>query len=869
MQTFKKLQRWPLAVAVASLCAMSFAAVALAADLDSDASLSSNVVAPTEVKVGNNAFQIKIWATGNLDNVRTAHVVNAYSMATGGAISAGASTTAVEFQPRHYTNDCGGASPPKGCAGNPFEVSANLNVANGTPVGTTGTLTVAMTGDQQLTADKSPDQGHVRVVASDSTPPVIGHSVVGTLGDNGWYTSNVSLTWSVTENESPASLVKTGCVDQNVTANQASTSYSCSATSTGGSAGPVNVSIKRDATAPSIVRGTDSCSAPGSLGWCRGIQTAGFSASDAPSGLADATQASFTKTSATEGDTIQIASGAVKDNAGNTNPGIEAGPFKIDSTRPTISSSAVELIAGSPAYVADTWTKHDVRVSFACNDGGSGTTSALTGADVTTEGDNHSVPSQGACEDVAGNEASPASASFGPVKIDKTKPVITAHTGGYTSGTWSQTPVTVSFSCADTGAVQSGVAAGDNTVGGGGTQSSDTPAAGVNVGNSGTCADRAGNVADAESVTVKVDGTKPTISGSASPAANADGWNNTGVTVAFACNDLASGIATCGPTPQTLSGEGRNQSASATATDNAGNGDSATVPGINIDKTAPTAPNAVTDRFPEDAAGGWFKDSVTVLFSDNGDPNLASGQAGSGVKSVTPNPTFNSSGTHAYSGTAIDYADNTSAATAGDVKVDATKPNVELTCPSGPVKAGSAATASWTASDAHSQLDGAATGTVPLDTATFGTGKIASTTVADKVGLTETDTCTYDVLYDFAGFFRPVDATPTLNVVKAGSAVPVKFSLDGAPVSGSNTSGKGAETTVATARSAAMACNAEAPTDALSETTTAGSSSLTYDATADQWVYVWKTDKAWTGCRQLVVELADGSVKRANFKFTK
>jgi hypothetical protein len=49
---------------------------------------------------------------------------------------------------------------------------------------------------------------------------------------------------------------------------------------------------------------------------------------------------------------------------------------------------------------------------------------------------------------------------------------------------------------------------------------------------------------------------------------------------------------------------------------------------------------------------------------------------------------------------------------------------------------------------------------------------------------------------------------------------------------------------------------------------TAGSSSLSYDATTDQYVYVWKTDKAWANtCRQLMVTLDDGSVHTAEFKF--
>jgi len=86
----------------------------------------------------------------------------------------------------------------------------------------------------------------------DTTPPSITSDVIGTVGSNGWYTSNVSLTWTVAEPESTASLVKTGCVDQSITADQSDTDYSCSASSDGGSAGPETVTIKRDATKPTV-----------------------------------------------------------------------------------------------------------------------------------------------------------------------------------------------------------------------------------------------------------------------------------------------------------------------------------------------------------------------------------------------------------------------------------------------------------------------------------------------------------------------------------------------------------------------------------------------------------------------------------------
>jgi hypothetical protein len=118
------------------------------------------------------------------------------------------------------------------------------------------------------------------------------------------------------------------------------------------------------------------------------------------------------------------------------------------------------------------------------------------------------------------------------------------------------------------------------------------------------------------------------------------------------------------------------------------------------------------------------------------------------------------------------------------------------------------------------------------------------------------------VSYAFTGFFAPVDPAPTLNSTKAGSAVPVKFSLGGNQGLAILAAGSPA--------SQPISCAASVPVDAIEETVTAGGSSLTYDAPTDRYTYVWKTDKAWTGtCRTLSVKLVDGSVHAANFQFTK
>jgi hypothetical protein len=116
--------------------------------------------------------------------------------------------------------------------------------------------------------------------------------------------------------------------------------------------------------------------------------------------------------------------------------------------------------------------------------------------------------------------------------------------------------------------------------------------------------------------------------------------------------------------------------------------------------------------------------------------------------------------------------------------------------------------------------------------------------------------------YVFTGFFSPVNNLPAFNSVKAGQAVPVKFSLNGNQ--GLDIFAAGYPT------SGTIACLPDAQVEVVEETVTAGASSLSYDPASDQYNYVWKTDKAWSNtCRQFFVKFLDGSYQRANFKFTK
>ncbi|MDE1769010.1 MAG: Ig-like domain repeat protein [Thaumarchaeota archaeon] len=84
----------------------------------------------------------------------------------------------------------------------------------------------------------------------DTTPPVIVPTITGTLGNNGWYTSDVTVSWSVTDPESTISS-STGCTTSIINTDTAGTTLTCTATSAGGTSSN-SVTIKRDSTPPVV-----------------------------------------------------------------------------------------------------------------------------------------------------------------------------------------------------------------------------------------------------------------------------------------------------------------------------------------------------------------------------------------------------------------------------------------------------------------------------------------------------------------------------------------------------------------------------------------------------------------------------------------
>lgn len=176
----------------------------------------------------------------------------------------------------------------------------------------------------------------------------------------------------------------------------------------------------------------------------------------------------------------------------------------------------------------------------------------------------------------------------------------------------------------------------------------------------GTAFDRAGNSAS-QSVTVNLDKTPPSITGSGAPSPNAAGWNNSDVTVSFHGSDSLSGLASCSP-PSIVTTEGRNQIISGIASDLAGNTAQATV-SLNVDKTPPSvaitspAENAVLNQGITSLTG-TIADSLSGLAGVT--CNGATGFIDSGTFSCELNL---AAGPNTISVQATDVAGNSSIAT--------------------------------------------------------------------------------------------------------------------------------------------------------------------------------------------------------------
>ena len=182
----------------------------------------------------------------------------------------------------------------------------------------------------------------------------------------------------------------------------------------------------------------------------------------------------------------------------------------------------------------------------------------------------------------------------------------------------------------------------------------------------GTCTDNAGNVSAPKTLSFQYDATAPNVSPAPARSADANGWYNHAVSVAFQGSDAVSGVDTC--TSAAYSGpDDGSASVGGTCRDKAGNTASASF-ALRYDATPPTAPSGTPDRAPD--SNGWYNHALAVSFTGS--------DATSGIASCdAPSYDKPNDATATLTGRCRDNAGNTGPDGSFAFKFDSTPPKLD------------------------------------------------------------------------------------------------------------------------------------------------------------------------------------------------
>ena len=353
----------------------------------------------------------------------------------------------------------------------------------------------------------------------DLSPAVVTPSLSGTPGSNGWYTSDVQVSWNTSDDVSTIRASE-GCETTSVTADTEGVTYTCTATSAGGTQ-TGTITVKRDATAPTLTFGAPN-PPPNGAGLNSTDVSIPFTTADATSGVASTSRASpVVITGEGSGLTAQV---IVTDAAGNS---------------ATFTSPAVNISYGPPVVqpvVTGTlgllgWYTSDVQVSWSISTPPASIISSTGCAASSVTADTASVTFTCSVTSAGGTTSNSIN-----LKRDATPPVLTfsTPTPAPNANGWINNKVNVLFTRSD---AMSGV----------NTTSSNSPLVistdGAGVTGQVVVTDRAGNVGTFTTVPLNIDRTPPVVS-LVSPANNAVyGLYQNNVVASFNCTDVS--LASC------------------------------------------------------------------------------------------------------------------------------------------------------------------------------------------------------------------------------------------------------------------------------------------------------------------------------------
>src|SRR6266576_2331766 len=166
--------------------------------------------------------------------------------------------------------------------------------------------------------------------AGNATDVTVTLTIYGTAGANGWYTSNVTVNWTVTGASS-----STGCDATTLTSDTPGQKLTCSATNIDGTSEVTQShTFKIDKTPPGVAAAPSR--APDANGWYNHALSVAFSGTDATAGIAGCSSAGY---SGPDSGSASVA-GTCTDLAGNV--GTATFPFEYDATPPAVTKVAAK-----------------------------------------------------------------------------------------------------------------------------------------------------------------------------------------------------------------------------------------------------------------------------------------------------------------------------------------------------------------------------------------------------------------------------------------------------------------------------------------------------------------------------------------------
>jgi len=843
-EQLRRRGRWTVVVAIV-LAALSLGAVIAYADQvipDGDIVTSGDqsnkdlgTVAPGAVLTPKTSFTLSCNGTHHVDlgqSVSLTFTLAGSTVPSGGALSA--TNASIGPIPASWPDDNSGCSPTP----TPIQDNGDSTITITAPA-VPGSYSYTVKWNSSV---GSPDvTGTVQVVysltvvAADTTPPTL--HLPADITAEATSGAGAVVSFTATADDANPAHPAVGCSPASgSTFALGATTVNCSATDAAGntSNGSFKVSVV-DTTAPSLTLPSDmtvEATSPSGA-----VVSFAASASDLVDGAVPV------GCSPASGTTFGLGTTTVNCSATDAAGNAVHGSFEVsvvDTTAPSLSlPSDIIVEATGPAgaaasYTASALDQVDGPVAVSCSPA-SGSTFALGTTTVNCS-----------ATDAAGNTGQ---GSFKVSVVDTTPPLLAVPSAMTLEATGPSGAV-ATFAASASDLVDGSVAVVCVPASGSTFQLGDTTVAC-------SATDAAGNPGHGYFMVTVVDTTAPTLTLPSNMTVEATGPSGAVVPFTASASDLVDGAVPVGCSPASGSPFALGATTvNCSATDVHGNTTSGSFMVTVEDTTSPalTLPSNMTVEAtgPSGAAV-----SFTASASD-----LVSGSV-----PITCSPASGSTfalGATTVNCSATDAHGNTAQGSFKITVVDTTPPALNLPADIVTTAPGNSQKIVTYSASATDVVDGPVAITcTPASGSSFPVGvTTVNCSATDANGNTAHGSFKVTVTYGFKGFFQPVDNLPTVNSVKAGSSVPLKFSLSGNQ--GMTIFAPGSPA------SATMTCGGSDPVDVVEEIATPGSSGLSYDPTTDQYIYVWKTEKAWAGtCRQLVVKLADGSSQKANFKLTR